>query len=166
MDVAVHPLFDENKSIFLTYHKPVGATDGAVTVARGVWNGHALVDVHDIFESSAVETEASRLAFGSDGMMYVTISAPGGGPQVTRSQDPADYAGKVVRLRDDGSIPADNPFIHRIGYKPAIYTLGHRNGHALAINLETGDLWATEQGPNGGDEINIIKAAGITAGRK
>ena len=64
----------------------------------------------------------------------------------------------MIRLRDDGTVPPDNPFIGRSEFKPAIYTLGHRNGHALVVNPETGELWATEQGPNGGDEINIIKA--------
>jgi glucose/arabinose dehydrogenase len=157
MDVALHPRFAENKWVYLTYHKPVGDADGAVALARGVWNGRALTDVHDIFESNAVETEASRVAFGRDGMLYMTISAPGGGPHVMRSQDPGDYAGKVVRLRDDGRVPEENPFAHRAGYQPGIYTLGHRNGHALVVNPETGDLWETEQGPNGGDEINILK---------
>jgi glucose/arabinose dehydrogenase len=158
MDVALHPRFVENKWVYLTYHKPIAEADGAVTLARGVWDGRALTDVQDIFESNAIETEASRIAFGRDGMLHLTISAPGGGPQVIRSQDPDDYAGKVVRLRDDGSIPDDNPFAHRAGHKPGIYTMGHRNGHALAVNPENGDLWETEQGPNGGDEINILKA--------
>jgi aldose sugar dehydrogenase len=157
MDVALHPRFDENKWVYLTYHKPVGETDGAVTLARGVWDGRALTDVQDIFESHAVETEASRITFGRDGMLYMSISAPGGGPHVMRAQDPDDYAGKVVRLHDDGSIPDDNPFAHRAGHKPGIYTTGHRNGHALVVNPETSDLWETEQGPNGGDEINILR---------
>ena len=78
--------------------------------------------------------------FGRDGMIYMSISAPGA-PEVRRSQDPGDYAGRVVRLRDDGSIPPDNPFIGRPGYLPAIFTLGHRNGHGLAVNPETGEVW-------------------------
>jgi aldose sugar dehydrogenase len=158
MDVALHPDFNTNHWVYLTYHKPVGDDDGAVTLARGKWNGRALTDVEDIFASHATATEASRIAFGRDRMLYMSISAPGGGPEVVRSQDPDDYAGKVVRLREDGSIPTDNPFVHRVGYKPGVFTMGHRNGHALAVNPETGDLWATEQGPNGGDEINILKA--------
>ena len=83
-------------------------------------------------------------------------SAPGS-PDSSRSQDPGDYAGKVVRLREDGSIPDDNPFVGRPGYQPAIYTLGHRNGHGLAVNPETGDLWQSEQGPSGGDELNVLQ---------
>jgi aldose sugar dehydrogenase len=86
----------------------------------------------------------------------MSISAPGE-PSVKRSQDPNDYAGKTVRLRDDGTIPTDNPYIGRAGFKPGIYTTGHRNGHGLAVNPETGDLWQTEQGPNGGDEINVLR---------
>jgi aldose sugar dehydrogenase len=91
-------------------------------------------------------------------MIYMTISAPGS-PKVQRAQNPGDYAGKVVRLRDDGSVPADDPFVSRRGYKPAIYTMGHRNGHALAVNPETGDVWSTEQGPSGGDELNVLRPA-------
>jgi glucose/arabinose dehydrogenase len=113
--------------------------------------------VHEIFAPAVTGTEASRIAFGGDGMLYMSISAPGSGPHVGRSQDPNDYAGKVVRLRDDGSIPRDDPFVGRSGYKPAIYTTGHRNGHGLAVNPETGELWETEQGPNGGDEINVLR---------
>jgi aldose sugar dehydrogenase len=89
-------------------------------------------------------------------MIYMSISAPGS-PEIHRSQDPNDYAGKVVRLRDDGTIPKDNPFVRRRGYKPGIYTLGHRNGHGLAVNPETGELWQSEQGPSGGDELNVLR---------
>jgi glucose/arabinose dehydrogenase len=181
MDLALHPRFAENHYVYLSYHKPVPTPDtastvpvatnaganqpqqptpqvgGATTLARGVWDGSALTDVRDIFESGATGTEASRIGFGRDGMLYMTISAPGTGPGVERSQDPADYAGKTIRLRDDGTIPPDNPFVDKSEYKPAIYTLGHRNGHSMMPNPETGDMWATEQGPNGGDEINVLE---------
>jgi erythromycin esterase/glucose/sorbosone dehydrogenase len=98
--------------------------------------------------TGAVDTEASRITFGRDGMLYMSISAPGS--KVERSQDPNDYAGKTVRLRDDGSIPDDNPFVGRAGVKPGIFTMGHRNRHGLAVNPETGEMWETEQGPSGG----------------
>lgn len=156
MDVTLHPRFAENQYVYLTYHKPAAA--GAVaTLARGRWNGQALVDVHDIFDSEAVDTEASRVTFGPDGLLYMSISAPGS-PRVRRAQDPGDYAGKVVRLHDDGSIPSDNPFVGRRGYRPGIFTVGHRNGHGLAINPETGAIWQSEQGPSGGDELNVLRA--------
>ena len=156
MDVVLHPQFAQNHWVYLTYHKPTGDDAGAATVMRATWNGSALVDGRDIFESGAIDTEASRLAFDRRGMMYVSISAPGS-PQVRRAQDPNDYAGKIVRLRDDGTIPVDNPFVKRAGYKPGIYTLGHRNGHGLAANPETGEMWQTEQGPSGGDEVNVLR---------
>jgi glucose/arabinose dehydrogenase len=88
----------------------------------------------------------------------MTIGGPGGGPTARRAQDPNDHAGKLLRLRDDGSVPADNPFVGRAGHKPEIYSIGHRNQLALAVNPETGAIWAGEQGPNGGDEINVIQA--------
>jgi len=157
MDVALHPRFAANHWVYLTYHKPIGDADGAVALARGVWSDDRLVDVHEIFDSAAIGTEASRVTFGRDGMVYLTVSAPGAVPQGGRAQDPADYAGKVLRLTEDGAVPPDNPFVHRAGYKPAIFTMGHRNGHALQVNPETGELWETEQGPNGGDELNVLK---------
>jgi glucose/arabinose dehydrogenase len=156
MDVVLHPRFNENRWVYLTYHKPTADGGGATTLARGTWDGTSLVDVRDIFESEATETEASRLVFGGDGMIYMSISAPGS-PEVLRSQRADDYAGKTVRLHDDGSIPQDNPFVGRGGYKPGIYTLGHRNGHGLAVNPETGDVWESEQGPSGGDELNVLR---------
>src|SRR5206468_11029395 len=134
-----HPHFDVNKSVYLAYHKPAGGDVGETALARGTWNGTALTDVHDIFESEATGTEASRITFGRDGMLYMSISAPGS-PKVQRSQDGNDYAGKVIRLRDDGSIPDDNPFVGQTGFKPAIFTMGHRNGHGLAVNPETGEI--------------------------
>src|SRR5687768_9834816 len=104
MDVSLHPRFEQNKWVYLAYHKPVEGDAGETVLARATWNGSALVDVREIFASGATETEASRIAFGRDGMLYMSISAPGS-PKVQRSQDPNDYAGKTVRLRDDGSIP-------------------------------------------------------------
>lgn len=157
MDVALHPRFSENHWVYLTYHKPTADGGGATTLARGTWDGDRLIEVRDIFESGAIETEASRIVFGRDGMIYMSISAPGS-PEVSRSQDPHDYAGKIVRLRDDGSIPSDNPFVGRKEYLPGIYTIGHRNGHGLAMNPETGAIWQTEQGPSGGDELNVLRA--------
>lgn len=157
MDVALHPDFNRNKWVYLAYHKPAGGGAGETVLARGTWNGSALTDVRDIFESGATDTEASRITFGRDGMLYMSISAPGS-PSIQRAQDPNDYAGKTVRLRDDGTIPGDDPFAGRAGFKAAIFTSGHRNGHGLAVNPETGEVWETEQGPSGGDEINILRA--------
>jgi len=157
MDIALHPRFEENHWLYLAYHKPTTGGAGETVLARAVWDGHALIGTTDIFSSGATDTEASRIVFGNDGMLYMSISAPGS-PDVKRAQDPNDYAGKIVRLKDNGTVPKDNPFIGRAGYKPALFTMGHRNGHGLAVNPETGELWQTEQGPNGGDEVNVLHA--------
>jgi aldose sugar dehydrogenase len=160
MDVVLHPRFTDNRWVYLSYHRPAGENAGETMLARGRWDGGALVDVRDLFATGATGTEGSRIGFARDGMLHMTVSAPGVGPSVVRSQDPQDYAGKTIRLRDDGSIPSDNPFVDDSRYLPAIYTLGHRNGHSMALNPWTGELWVTEQGPNGGDEINILQKGG------
>ena len=160
MDVVLHPRFADNHWVYLSYHRPAGENAGETMLARGRWENGALVDVRDIFETGATGTEGSRIGFAADGMLHMTISAPGVGPDVVRSQNPKDYAGKTIRLRDDGSIPRDNPFVNDSRYLPAIYTLGHRNGHSMVLNPWTNELWATEQGPNGGDEINVLQPGG------
>jgi glucose/arabinose dehydrogenase len=158
MDVVLHPDFERNRYVYLSYHRPAGDDAGETVLARGRWTGTAIADLENIFESGATGTESSRIGFGADGMLYMTISAPGTGEAVLRSQRPDDYAGKTIRLHDDGRIPDDNPFVGRPGWLPAIYTLGHRNGHSMARNPWTDALWVTEQGPNGGDEINVLEA--------
>jgi glucose/arabinose dehydrogenase len=160
MDVVLHPRFQDNHWVYFSYHRPVGENAGETMLARGRWENDALVDVSDIFATGATGTEGSRIGFAADGMLHMTVSAPGVGPEVVRSQDPKDYAGKTIRLRDDGSIPRDNPFVNDARYLPAIYTLGHRNGHSMVLNPWTNELWATEQGPNGGDEINVLQSGG------
>ena len=161
MDLALHPRFAENKLIYFTYHKPAGSAGtpgnnaGIITLARGRWDGNALADVADIF-SAIPSGNASRIIFGRDGMVYMTIGV-GDPPAAARAQDPNDLAGKVLRLRDDGSVPPDNPFVGRSGYRPEIYTLGHRNALGLAVQPDTGAIWECENGPNGGDEINVLQ---------
>ena len=158
MDVALHPEFAENRLVYWTYSKPAG--EGArVTLARGRLTEHGLADVEDLFRSDPVGgTAASRVVFAPDGSLYMTVGgafgAATGGP---RAQDPADTVGKVVRLLDDGGIPDDNPFVGRDGYRPEIYSLGHRNQLGAAIHPATGMLWANENGPLGGDELNRIR---------
>ena len=158
MDVVLHPEFASNRWVYLSYHRPAGENSGETTLARGEWDGSALRNLREIFRSGTTDTESSRIGFGADGKLYMSISAPGTGEDVLRSQLPGDYAGKTIRLNDDGSVPGDNPFVDLPGWLPAIYTLGHRNGHSMTLNPWTGELWMTEQGPNGGDEINILEA--------
>jgi glucose/arabinose dehydrogenase len=164
MDLGLHPRFAENHLVYLTYHKPSaeapaggakGGGQGVITLARGRWDGGALTDVRDIF-SAIPSGNASRIIFGRDGMLYMTVGVADP-PQAARAQDPNDLAGKVLRLRDDGSVPPDNPFVGRAGYRPEIYTLGHRNALGLALQPDTGAIWECEDGPNGGDEVNILQ---------
>jgi len=160
MDLALHPRFNENKLIYFTYHKPAANRAGTpgpgmITLARGRWDGSALVEVRDLF-SAIPGGNASRIVFGKDGMVYMTVGI-GDPPGAARAQDPNDLAGKVLRLRDDGTVPPDNPFVNRAGYRPEIYTMGHRNALGLAVQPDTGAIWECENGPNGGDEINILQ---------
>src|SRR5262249_35255450 len=150
MDIALHPNFAQNKWIYISYHKPLAPGVAANSVLRGTWDGHSLTDIRDVFVSDDVDTEASRITFGKDGMLYMGIGGPGTGPHVSidRAQHTSDLAGKVLRLRDDGTVPPDNPFAGKTGYKTAIYTLGHRVQLGLALNPFTGEIWEHENGPN------------------
>ena len=155
MDVAVHPQFAENSWVYLTYTKPVGDGRGAPALARGRLEGHALKDVQDLVVTEEYDGNSGlngRVAFGLDGKVYMST----GGRVGEVSQDPMSLRGKILRLNDDGSIPDDNPFAGRAEYRPEIYTMGHRNTLGLILHPETGMLWNHENGPNGGDEINVI----------
>ena len=160
MDVVLHPAFEKNRWVYFSYHKPIGDNLASNAIGRGTWDGKALTDVKEIFLSDDVDTEVSRLAFGRDGMLYMTIGGPGTGPapSLNRPQNGNDYAGKLLRMRDDGSLPPDNPFVDKPGYKPYVYAMGFRNQLGLTINPFNGEIWAAEQGPNGGDEVNVIQA--------
>ena len=161
MDVALHPRFAENRLVYLTYNK--GREDGmlATVLARGRLEGAALKDVKDIFVAEpwwdGAGGSASRIVFGRDGMLYMTTGS-GGGANFGQGQEKNLHTGKVLRLKDDGTVPPDNPFVKQSEFKPEIYSWGHRNSLALIVHPVTGELWNSENGPNGGDEINIVKA--------
>jgi glucose/arabinose dehydrogenase len=152
MDVVLHPQFASNQFVYLCYTKPLDEKRAATTIARGKWDGKAITGMKDIFQAEE-GTSTSRIAFGKDGKLYMTTV----GTMGNISQDPNSQAGKVLRLNDDGSVPKDNPFVGRAGYKPEVYTLGHRSSLGLAVHPLTGEMWLNENGPNGGDEINILK---------
>jgi glucose/arabinose dehydrogenase len=166
VDIAVHPRFAENRFIYVAYWKPrpaAGNVRTAVLVRAHFDGGHALSDVREIFESSSWTDgpSAARLVFGRDGKIYLAIGAPGFAETLgstSWAQDPAQHGGKILRLNDDGSTPQDNPFVGRGGYRPEIFALGIRNAIGLTVHPETGELWETENGPEGGDEVNIIRA--------
>lgn len=163
-DIALHPDFARNRFVYLTYSKPSGTEQVQPAIFRGRLEGMALVDGRDIFvtdtpSTAAAGSSSSRMVFGPDGMIYMTVSG-GGGRQ--SSQDPATHRGKVLRLRDDGAAAPNNPFLGKavngVAYKPEIYSIGHRNSLGLAVNPETGELWSTDNGPLGGDELNVVRA--------
>ena len=172
VDIAVHPQFTENRSIYVTYWKPTpgsnpdgpGGNIRTAVLLRARYDGSpALTDVREIFASVSWTDgpSAARLVFGRDGKIYLAIGAPGFANErgvTSWAQAPAEHGGKILRLNDDGTVPQDNPFVGRAGYKPEIFALGIRNAIGLAIHPETGELWETENGPQGGDEVNIIRA--------
>jgi glucose/arabinose dehydrogenase/alkylhydroperoxidase family enzyme len=161
MDVAVHP--DDDRIVYLTYSKAVevdGEEGVTVALARGRLDAGALTEVRDIFVAQGLDRgiAASRLIWGADGKLFMSV----GGSYVfadtgSFAQDPSTHFGKLIRLNDDGTPADDNPFVGNADYRPEIYSMGHRNQLGLAFHPETGDLWATENGPQGGDEANIIK---------
>jgi glucose/arabinose dehydrogenase len=176
LDIALHPKFATNQLVYLAYNTskpapagaaaaapPAGGRGGApsvysTAVARGRFDGKSLVDVKEIFVAEPWMAlsggDASRLLFAPDGTLFMSSShhRDEKGPQ-----DPMNDAGKILRLNDDGSIPKDNPFVGKAGYRPEIYSIGHRTVLGLAFHPTTGALWETENGPQGGDEVNIIQ---------
>ena len=157
LDVALDPDFAENRTIYLSFSAP-GSGGQGTEVARARLAGGRLEDVKVILEagnkSGGGRHFGSRLVFDRDGFLYVT-SGDRGTPD--RSQDNRDLAGTVSRIKSDGSVPPDNPFVGKSGARPEIFTYGHRSPQGLALHPETGRLWQHEHGPRGGDELNLLE---------
>src|SRR5688500_18282713 len=157
LDVSLHPNFAQNQYLYLTYSK-AGPQGNTTALARGKFDGRALTDVNDLFVADAWSMQTfhfgSRLTWARDGTLFMTV---GERNDRNRAQDTTHHAGKVLRLRDDGTVPPDNPFVGRSGYRPEIYSYGHRNLQGLTTHPETGAIWETEHGPQGGDELNVIQ---------
>lgn len=164
-DVALDPAFASNGMIYLSYteSQPGGYSE---TLARAKLLGDAagarLESLQVIFRQLPVmDSErqlGSRIVFGNDGKLYFALGERGEAVAVGQSQDLRSHFGKVVRLNSDGSVPADNPYVGRSDASPEVWTLGHRNVQAFALDATTGKLWAIEHGPRGGDELNLLKA--------
>jgi glucose/arabinose dehydrogenase len=150
MDIALHPEFERNNYVYLSYTKPLEDGQTALAIGRARWNGEALRRFNDIYVGEPGEAGPSPIVFGNDGMLY--FGASGGD-----SQDGMNIGGKIMRIEDDGDIPDDNPFVDDDSFKPEIYTLGHRNTLGLGVHPGTGAVWQHENGPNGGDEINVLR---------
>ncbi len=159
-DIAAHPKFSENKLIYFGYTRAVDDRRSVMVIARGRYEGNALSNVQDIFVTDPVFAGGSRMAFAPDGTLYMTVSGALGR---TSGWDPrktdTDF-GKVIRIRDDGTIPPDNPFVGKAGARPEIFTVGHRDQFGLAAHPVTGQMFQVELGPYGGDKVNILKAGG------
>jgi glucose/arabinose dehydrogenase len=157
LEVALHPQFAENHWIYLSYSKGREDKRSTTVLARGRFDGTAIRDLEEIFVANTWSISntnyGGRIAFDRDGFLFLTV---GERQEQDRAQDGGDHGGKVLRLRDDGSVPPDNPFVGKAGYMPEIFSLGHRSPQGLAMNPETGEIWENEHGPLGGDEINII----------
>jgi glucose/arabinose dehydrogenase len=158
LDVALHPSFAQNRIVYLAYSKAGDNNLSTTALARGRFDGTALTDLQEVFVantwSKSNTNYGGRIAFDRAGFLYLTI---GERQEQQRAQDTNDHGGKVVRLRDDGTVPPDNPFVGKTGYRPEIYSLGHRSPQGLALNPATGALWENEHGPLGGDELNILQ---------
>ena len=161
MDVVLHPKFADNHLVYLSYSAgDRNGIDGIGTeVARGVLRGNQLENVQVIFRMEPKLRTGyhfgSRLVFDRDGYLYITLGDRG---EMERAQNPGDHNGSVIRLHDDGRVPKDNPFVGKPGWKPEKFTLGNRNMQGAALHPHTGMLWTHEHGPQGGDEINAIRA--------
>lgn len=163
LDVALHPDFGNNAWVYLSFAEP-GPGGIGTAVARGRLDGLRLRDTEVLFrlhpKSGAGRHFGSRLVFDRDGRLFITLGDRG---ERNRAQDLSDHAGSVIRLNDDGSIPADNPFVGRRDALPEIYSYGHRNIQGAALHPVSGRLWTHEHGPQGGDEINL-PVAGVNHG--
>lgn len=160
LDIVAHPDYANNGWFYFTYSSTEGEGSGGNTaIARARLNGDALKDFEVIYKCSPNTTKSyhfgSRIVFDKEGYLY--FSAGERGEREVNPQDITRDNGKIYRLKDDGTIPEDNPFYNTPNAKKAIYSYGHRNPQGLILNPETGEIWEHEHGPQGGDEINIIK---------
>lgn len=162
LDVVLDPQFAQNRLVYISYSEPAegNGSGNSTAVARGRLDGNRLADVQVIFrQQPKVSSSAhfgSRLVFARDGKLFVTL-----GDRYSRRDDAQtldNHHGKIVRIEPDGKVPADNPYAGRAGALPQTWSIGHRNVQGAALHPQTGELWATEHGPQGGDELNIARA--------
>jgi glucose/arabinose dehydrogenase len=157
-DVVLHPQFEKNGWIYWAYNAP-GPGGWGTAMARGKLDGYRMTEVQVLF-SMEPKTRAGhhfggRIVFDPKGFVYLTLGDRGDMP---RAQKLDDHAGSVIRLHDDGRVPKDNPYVGRAGAKPEKFTLGNRNMQGAALHPQTGELWTHEHGPQGGDEVNVMRA--------
>ncbi len=158
LDVVLHPRFQKNGYVYFSFSE-AGPEGLGTAVGRGQLVGNELRSVEVIFRQKPKLTGGfhfgSRLVFARDGTLYISMGDRG---RMNRAQDKRNHQGIIARVNDDGSIPKDNPFLNSSDALPEIYSYGHRNVQGMALNPQTGVVWAQEHGPKGGDEVNILKS--------
>jgi glucose/arabinose dehydrogenase len=166
LEVAPHPNFAANRLLYLTYSKPsADGTQATTALVRGRFEGDKLTGVQQLFESISRGRGhfGGKIAFDKNGFLFLTLGdrqvPPEGNLEAHPAQDLSNHHGKMIRLHDDGRVPADNPFVNRAGARPEIWSWGHRNVQGLVVHPETGDVWTNEHGPQGGDELNRLQPA-------
>lgn len=159
LDVKLHPNYKNNGWIYFSYSSLKGGNGSNTAILRAKLKNNELVSQELIYKgmpnSSSGHHFGSRIAFDKQGYLFFSI-----GDRGDRDANPQDLGrdgGKIYRLHDDGRVPEDNPFINQEGIKPAIFSYGHRNPQGMAMHPETGEIWAHEHGPRGGDEINLVQ---------
>ncbi|HLF12008.1 MAG TPA: PQQ-dependent sugar dehydrogenase, partial [Gammaproteobacteria bacterium] len=164
-DVVVHPDFASNGLVYLSFAKPnADGSQGTTAVVRGRFENDRLNNVEEIFEAAPYSGSpghyGARMVFDGKGHLFLSSGdrmAPSTGNLAAHpAQVASDHHGSILRLNEDGSVPSDNPFVGKADVRPEIWTTGNRNPQGLALNPVTGDLWETEHGPQGGDELNLI----------
>lgn len=157
LDIVLSPTFSKDGLVYITYSKPLQGS-AVTTLGRAQVSGNRLVDWKDLLvtrsQSNTTRHFGSRIAFDDDGHVFFSVGDRGVRPN---GQDLQTHAGSILRLNLDGSVPLDNPFVGQANALPEIWSYGHRNPQGLSFDSATGELWAIEHGPRGGDEINLIE---------
>jgi glucose/arabinose dehydrogenase len=163
-DVVPHPDFANNQYLYLSFAKPLADVGASTTaVVRGRLVNDRLTEVVEIFAANAngAGHYGGRIAFDENGYLFLTLgdrqASPSGDLAAHPAQDRSNHHGVIIRLNDDGSVPADNPFVGQAGMEPEIWSYGHRSPQGLAFDPASGTMWMTEHGPQGGDELNRIE---------
>ncbi len=157
LDIKIHPDYEENGWIYLAYSEPSG-NGGNTAIMRARLDGNSLIDKEKLFKAEPDSRRGvhfgCQMAFDDNNYLFFSVGERG---KPSNAQDLSNHCGKIHRIHDDGSIPDDNPFVDNTDAMPSIWSYGHRNPQGLAFHPETGELWSTEHGPKGGDELNIIE---------
>ena len=160
LDIAIHPNFEKNKFIYLSYaSEDIEGKGGNTTISRAILNGDTLEELEVLYKGTPDSRKGQhfggRMEFDNENYLFFSI-----GDRGNRNVNPQDITidgGKIYRIKDDGTIPKDNPFYNDGNAKKAIYSYGHRNPQGMFKHPESGKIWTNEHGPRGGDEINIIE---------